>query len=239
MPRNETPLYLYSHQDAEWGSKLDQWWESFIANRDCARELQSALAEGAPLPEARFTELLGQWGWKRMEYVMANTVRIMQDNALPVTETDLIWAKGIYIPPDEGYNHRFAVNSPVERITAFMSQLREARQALGLFGREHCVQDGSPQDYTGKVLVMDPETLSERYWAPEYQLWYAWSGFGCAPEARGRAVFATALVDGEEARWNRQDFLGVLREDQLPAWAKEKLDELLAQQQEQATTMTM
>lgn len=58
--------------------------------------------------------------WKRTEYVMANTVRFMHANALPVADTDLVWARGVYIPPDEGYNHRFAVDSPAEKITAFM-----------------------------------------------------------------------------------------------------------------------
>ena len=236
MPKNETPLYPYSHREAEWSNCLDRWWESFMANRDCAREIQSALTECPTLPAARFTELLDQWGWKRTEYVMANTVRFMHANALPVADTDLVWARGVYIPPDEGYNHRFAVDSPAEKITAFMSQLREARQKLGLFGAEQC--DSGPRDYTGKVLVMDPKILSEQYWAPEFQLWYAETGFGCNPESRGRAVFATALFDGEEARWNRQDFLGVIREECLPGWAKEKLEEIQAQRQAQ-NTMTM
>ncbi len=242
MPRNTTPLFTYSHADAQWNEGLDQWWESFTANRDCAREVQSALAEQAPVPEELLDELLGQWGYRRMEYVMANTIRVMHDNGLTVPREDLLWARGIYIPEDPEYNSRFAVNGYQERIYAFMAQLREARQKLGLFGEEHCVQSSQPQNYTGKVLVMDPKTLSERYWAPEHQLWYAWSGFGCDPGARGRAVFATALFDGKEARWDRQDFLGVIRDECLPQWAKEKLDELqtwMRGQEQDATAMTM
>ena len=241
MPRNETPLYPCTHRDAEWNGRLDRWWESFMANRDCARELQSALAAEAPVSGAMLTELLGQWGYKRTEYVLANTIRVMQGNGLPVSQADLAWARDIYIPEDPAYDFRFAVNSIPERIAAFASQLREARQSLGLFGAEHCVRSGKPLDYTGKVLVMDPETLAERYWAPEYQLWYARSGFGCDPESNGRAVFATALFDGEEARWNRRDFLGVIREECLPEWAKEKLETILAQGQSrgQSAEMTM
>ena len=70
-----------------------------------------------------------------------------------------------------------------------------------------------------------------------YQLLYARSGFGCEPHSSGRAVFATCLSDGETARWNREDFIGVLDEKYLPDWAREKLEELMTQEQTDAPTM--
>ena len=39
-------------------------------------------------------------------------------------------------------------------------------------------------------------------------------------------MYATCLGDGEEARWNREDFMGVLDEQYLPDWAAERLAEL-------------
>lgn len=65
------------------------------------------------------------------------------------------------------------------------------------------------------------------------------SGFGCSPTASGRAVYATCLSDGEDARWNREDFTGVLDEQYLPDWAVEKLTELRSSRQEQNTGPTM
>ena len=118
-------------------------------------------------------------------------------------------------------------------LEAFIGQTRDAYQALGLFGPEHCVGDRHEQDYTGKVLVMSPDTLREACWDPRNQLWYAEMGFGCSPHASGRAVFATCLGDGEKTRWNRSDFTGVLDEQYLPDWAVEKLEELRGPQQEQ------
>lgn len=85
----------------------------------------------------------------------------------------------------------------------------------------------------GKVLVMSPYTLKESYWAQENQLWLATGGFGCSPTAAGRAVFAVCLGDGEQTRWNREDFIGVLREEHLPEWAREKLEQLTGQTQKQ------
>ena len=57
--------------------------------------------------------------------------------------------------------------------------------------------------------------------------------------ARGQAVYATCLGDGEKTRWNRSDFSGVLDEQYLPDWALEKLEELRAPRQEQSAGPAM
>ena len=103
-------------------------------------------------------------------------------------------------------------------------------QELGLFGPEQCEPNSySSLDYEGKVLVLSPDTLKESYWTPQAQLWYAHDGFGCSPHAIGRSVRCTCLGDGEMTSWNRTDFIGVLREEFLPDWAEEKLEELRGQ----------
>ena len=124
-------------------------------------------------------------------------------------------------------------------LDGFVSLYRKAVQALNLFGAEHCVGDRAEQDFTGKVLVLSPDTLKESCWSQADQLWYARSGFGCEPHSSGRAVFATCLSDGETARWNREDFIGVLDEKCLPDWAREKLVELTAPRQEEPATGEM
>jgi len=89
------------------------------------------------------------------------------------------------------------------------------------------------------VLVMRPDTLRESCWDPRNMLWLAEGGFGCSPHARGQAVYATCLGDGEKTRWNRSYFAGVLDEQYLPDWAREKLEELRTPQQEQDTGPAM
>ncbi len=48
---------------------------------------------------------------------------------------------------------------PPPVLDGFVSFDRKAMQALNLFGAEHCAGDRAEQDYTGKVLVLSPDTL--------------------------------------------------------------------------------
>lgn len=65
------------------------------------------------------------------------------------------------------------------------------------------------QDLTDKVIILNSDALSEHYQLPKYQFWKAKGGFGCSPFTSGRAVIATALIDGESCRWERLDFIGI------------------------------
>lgn len=79
-----------------------------------------------------------------------------------------------------------------------------------------------------KEVILILKLLSERlFFSVHIRL--AHDGFGCRPHAIGRSIRCTCLGDGEQTRWNRTDFTGVLKEDFLPGWAKEKLDELQEQ----------
>jgi hypothetical protein len=81
-------------------------------------------------------------------------------------------------------------------------------------------------------MVLSQRILKESCWSPQDQLWLARDGFGCAPDAIGRSIRATCLADGETVRWNRHDFTGVLKDELLPNWARERLAELQEQKQE-------
>ena len=110
-------------------------------------------------------------------------------------------------------------------LDGFVNLFRKAQAELQMFDCSHC-DTMTGQELTGKVLVMSPYTLKESYWSPENQLWLATGGFGCSPSAAGRAVYATCLGDGEQTRWDRSDFIGILKEEHLPDWARESLEQL-------------
>lgn len=118
--------------------------------------------------------------------------------------------------------------------------MRNARDALGLHDASHCEPEKDGEiDYTGRVLVLKPNILKDEYKTPDYQLFLAEGGFGCTPNARGRKVFGQLLMDGEKTHYQRNDFIGAIRDEYLPEWAAEKLDEIQESKESEDTGMTM
>jgi len=184
------------------------------------------------LNEDCLVPVLAAYGYKRTERVLTATLQELSwDGRFSLANKQ--WAERHYIPQDERHNAEITIRSHPAVLDGFVSFYRKAVQALNLFGAEHCVGDRAEQDYTGKVLVLSPDTLKESCWSQENQLWYAHDGFGCSPHAIGRSVRCTCLGDGEMTRWNRHEFIGVLDEKYLPDWAREKLMELTAPRQEE------
>ena len=236
---NDTYLYPYSSAEARDRDELSLWRESHKANIACRNAIEDAIRQsfdGMHLDKNCITPVLDEYGYKRTAWVLANTLHELKWDGR-FSHANKQWAERACIPKDINHNSDFVVRSHPAVLDGFVTFYRKAVQALNLFGAEHCVGDRAEQDFTGKVLVLSPEALQEQYWGQDYQLLYARSGFGCAPHSSGRAVFATCLSDGETARWNREDFIGVLDDKFLPEWAREKLAELMTQEQADAPTM--
>lgn len=231
---NETYLYRGSAQEARSRDEISLWRESHRANVACREAIENTIRQhfdGMNLDPVCLTPVLEEYGYKRTEWVLAATLQELQwDGRFHPANKE--WAAQHFIPKDERHNADITVRSHPAILDGFVTLYRKAYQKLGLFGPEHCVGDRAEQDYTGKVLVLSPDTLKESCWSQGDQLWYAHDGFGCSPTAIGRSVRCTCLSDGETTRWNRDEFIGVLDENLLPEWAREKLAELTATQQE-------
>lgn len=234
-------LYRGSYDEAVRLHETELWEKSFRENVACARAIEKALrgeyAKTGPLPPDCAAKVLKEYGFKRVNFVLASTVLDMKD--LPLVpamlgKDTIAWAEKSGTVPDAVYGHFCCVEAPENLLTAFLRQTQEAYMALGLFDRSHCSTGMYEENVEGKVLVMDPSTLKESCWRQEDQLWLAEGGFGCDPKSSGRAIYAVCLSDGEKTRWNREDFLGVLDEQHLPEWAAQKLEELRAQEQRPA-----
>lgn len=87
-----------------------------------------------------------------------------------------------------------------------------------------CLSGSQGLDYTGQVVVVKADLLRWEYATPDYQLCYATGGNGCNPKARGTTVFCTELYSGDHTTWKRYDILGVANPQQLPDWARERLE---------------
>ena len=237
--KNDTYLYPYSAQEASRRNEISLWRESHKANIACREAIEEAIRQGFDgmhLNPDCIQPVLEEYGYKRVERVLAATVQELSWDGR-FSPTNKQWAARCFIPRDEQHNAEITARSHPAILDGFVDLYREAYQKLGLFGPEHCGGDRAEQDYTGKVLVLSPDTLKESCRSQENQLWYAHDGFGCSPHAIGRSVRYTCLGDGEMTRWNRHEFIGVLDEKFLPDWAKESLSQF--QQEEAAESPSM
>ena len=236
-------LCAYSHYESLRQHEEGLWERSFRENVCCARTIEKALKQQyetnrpSLLPEGCAAPILKEYGFKRTSFVLANSLKELEEvPALRemVSEEARAWAKRQRVVSDPTYGRYYMVDTAIVLMNQFVEQVQDAYQALGLFEHEHCAADMYDGNVEGKVLVLSPDTLQEEFWTPENQLWLANGGFGCEPKASGRAIHATCLGDDETVYWNREDFTGVLDEQYLPEWAKEKLEALRASRQNQS-----
>ena len=232
MPNKEYPyLYLGSVTEARRYNELDRWRDSHKLNIACKEAIEASIRkgfDGMNLDTGCAKEMIEAYGFKRVEWVLANTIQQKKEDGR-FSHDNKAWAAPKFIPKSDR-NYEFMVDSHPAVLDGFVTQFRKELEQLQLFDRSHC-ESMTGADLVGKVLVMSPVTLKESYWSQENQLWLATGGFGCSPTAAGRAVYATCLGDGEHTRWDRCDFIGILRKEHLPEWAKEKLEQMIAQKE--------
>ena len=170
---NDTYLYPYSSAVARERDELPLWRESHKANIACRNAIEDAIRQnfdGMHLDKNCITPVLEEYGYKRTAWVLANTLHELKwDGRFGLANRQ--WAERACIPTDLNHNSDFVVRSHPAVLDGFVTFYRKAVQALNLFGAEHCVGDRAEQDYTGKVLVLSPDTLKESCWSQENQLW--------------------------------------------------------------------
>ena len=239
--QSKIPLYPYGAKEAHERGEIEKWRESFRENCACAGGIDVLIREnfdGMHLKDGTVEKIVELYGYKRVEHVLAITVQERRGDGR-FCPSNREWANSHYIPEDEMHNYCFAARSHSAILDGFISHYRKLVMDLGMFDQKQCEPDSSELDYTGKVLVLSPNTLKEEYWSPENQLWLAESGFGCSPTARGRSILCVCLGDGEQTRWNRNDFIGVLKDEYLPDWAKERLKQYQRSENEETQEMQM
>ena len=227
------PLYKFSFEEAKHNDEIKEFRESFQENIRCRDYLDNEVSErfdGFHLPVECLENTVKEFGYDRTMWVIANTIlerhgdgRFHRDNK--------DWAKKLNIPQWRN-NYEFALHSHSCIVDGMASDVRKMYAALGLFSGEHIVKSDEPQDYTGKLVILRDTALKEEYRTPENQLFLAQSGFGCSPEKVGKKVFGRFLSDGEKGQFYREDFIGVIADEHIPDWAREKLSELSNEQKQ-------
>ena len=123
----------------------------------------------------------------------------------------------------------------LERVEGQMRGIEKERTELGIpdgrFTLEHVVPDSRLGEYAGKLMVVRAEVLRPEYQNMAHQLVLAESGNGCTSRGIGSGVFSTTLATGKHQRFERVDFLGELKPECVPDWAKAALAKLQPKEQ--------
>lgn len=86
-----------------------------------------------------------------------------------------------------------------------------------------CTPVSYDDDLNGKVVVIRPDVLRREYRRATRQVMLCNGGFGASPNSRGTACYCVNLCTGKTSRFERQDILGILKDDQVPSWARQGL----------------
>jgi len=229
-------LYPWSIEEAKRHDQLDEWRASHKENCACARAIEEAIKSGYHdncLDDNIVQPVIEQYGYDRVNHVLANTVKEYSTDGR-ISQTNKDWAQKFYVPKSD-QNWHMAVSAHPGLTDLFINQARQAWQKLGLFDIHHCL-DGS-QNFSNKIVVVDGKQLNDEYKQSDYQLIFADGGNGCNPKSRGSTVFGYFLKDGERCSFDRSQILGVLKEEFLPGWAVEKLQEIHNGSNEQGVTI--
>lgn len=235
------PFYRYSLETAKSGDDVELYRASIEENRRCKDFVQGektgfyakAYKDNCVDSDGSYTKsLIKEFGMERVLNMYAVTVRNHSGDGR-ISDEVRDWAKNF----NSGLRHNedmresliTQINPGVIDLLA-KHAIREF-DSLNLFTIEHCDKDET--NYEDKVVIVSHKSLKEEYWTPENQLWLATGGFGCDPTKIGRAVYATCLIDDDQSRWDRHQVLGVIKDEYLPDWAREKLEEMQAEEQSQ------
>ena len=222
-----TPLYKHSLEDARHCNEIDEWRESHKVNLDCVRAIEKAIDRDYAdnhLSDRCAKSVIDEFGFDRVNYILSVNTRLIHESDPRISSSNREWGDRSYIPKSN-LRDEYRINKHPLLVDGFISQAREEWNKLGLFDSESCIESDEPIDYAGKLLILSPNVLKDQYKTPEDQLFYATGGFGCDPTKMGRKVFGFFLKDGEETHFARGDFLGVIKDECIPDWAYDKLNE--------------
>lgn len=113
----EQDIYLYpgSQSEAHRLGEAALWDASFHANVSCARDIEAVIrvygdGRSALKPEAS-QMVLKRWGFKRTNFVLANTIERLGPYKEQLSAENQEWQKKAYVPPDDAHNRYFEVDT--------------------------------------------------------------------------------------------------------------------------------
>lgn len=218
------PFYEYSLDNARHCNEVDEWRASHKANLECAAAIKKVIGDN--FKDNHFNSdcadaVIKEFGFDRVNFILQYNLKQAQHDAR-YSEDNREWGKWMYAP-ESNMRKDYLINEHPVLLNSFTDKVRSEWDRLNLFDSSHC-DDKAGVNLAGKILVINPKCLVDKYKTPEDQLFFAKSGSGCRPDAIGRSVFGYFLKDDERYCWHRENFIGVLKDEFVPDWVKDKLN---------------
>ena len=105
-------LYIYSAAEAKEHGEIELWRESHKENCECARAIEDAISrsfDGRTLQGDCAAEIIAQFGFNRVNFVLSNTMREKTHDGR-FSPSNREWSRGIYVPQNDS-NWAFTVES--------------------------------------------------------------------------------------------------------------------------------
>ena len=100
--------------------------------------------------------------------------------------------------------------------------------------KAECTPISSEDNLNGKIVVIKQDVLRQEYRISTNQIKLCTGGFGAYPNSRGSACYCVDLYSRTTSRYERQDIMGTMREDQLQKWAALGLDQYRNEQRQKS-----
>lgn len=97
-----------------------------------------------------------------------------------------------------------------------------------------CTPISSEDNLNGKIVVIKQDVLRQEYRRSTNQIKLCTGGFGASPSSRGSACYCVDLYSRTTSRFERQDIMGTLQENQLPKWAALGLNQYRNEQRQKS-----
>ena len=175
-------------------------------------------------------ECNGIWDMVEQQNVESHFADLLSENGFDVNSADV---KKVITEMASQYREDFGFGDDEEFQGYISERDDDLKEHLNseIFGDVYV--DNVASDYTGRIMIIRPEYFSSRSFTPDEQLFLAQSGPGCDPKEYGGAVNGVFLYDREEALVTSDCFLGAMREEHIPMWAREARDDISEEYDEQ------
>ena len=133
----DTPIYPYAAEQARMKGELDAYRASRKANIACKEAIEKSVSEhydGMYLAPEAVSQVASQFGYERMFYVLANTVRLKEQDGR-FSGSNKLWAYSIPVIADEndlGHNRNigFEIHSHPAILDGFITAARQEYELL-------------------------------------------------------------------------------------------------------------